>query len=161
MWIITITMHESNVNTVMVIVKTCLLYRHITVGIVLTLMGLISKVSYYIKAEKENERAIHLSVLCCWLLVKPLCFSVPCLGGAKHLAVTAIQSDKVCVCVCRSLCVPVLICVYSQLSVNQREREREWGHGMTGWLDAQTVPSCQPNKTQESPSRTRRHDRRI
>lgn len=29
-----------------------------------------------------------------------LCFSVPYLGGAKHLAVTANQSDKVCVCVC-------------------------------------------------------------
>lgn len=58
--------------------------------------------------------------------MKPLCFSMPRLGGAKHLAVTAIQSDKVCVCVLTDVCVHIKSARY------ESERENGAKERMTG-----------------------------
>ena len=60
--------------------------------------------------------------------MKPLCFSMPCLGGAKHLAVSAIQSDKVCVC----MFVLKLVCVHRKSARYESERENEAKERMTG-----------------------------
>lgn len=65
--------------------------------------------------------------LCLYLL------SLPYLGKAKHLAVTANQSEK--------KGVRVFLYTHSQLSMNQRVENEAWVRTIE-WLDTQTAPSC-------------------
>lgn len=65
----------------------------------------------YKKTDRERFSVPSAVVL---TASEALCFSVPYLVGAKHLAVTANHSDKVCVCVY----------TLSHLGMNQREERR-------------------------------------